>query len=134
MTGCFEESAMIEEYVDELLNTFRTPFWLDECDCSIRGIRSQQIINLRRKHKKTLLIQTIIFYSIWLVLWSPNMLAFQFINVNTQLGIYISLLNYIEITIDPIFVAVLDIRYFQSWKKIWRNIKRYRQRAVVAAL
>ncbi|CAF1292197.1 unnamed protein product [Rotaria sordida] len=32
MTGCFEESAMIEEYVDELLNTFRTPFWLDECD------------------------------------------------------------------------------------------------------
>ncbi|CAF3762696.1 unnamed protein product [Rotaria sordida] len=36
MTGCFEESAMIEEYVDELLNTFRTPFWLDECDCHSR--------------------------------------------------------------------------------------------------
>ncbi|CAF3370519.1 unnamed protein product [Rotaria sp. Silwood1] len=30
MTGCFERNAMIEEYVDELLNTFRTPFWLDE--------------------------------------------------------------------------------------------------------
>ncbi|CAF3988978.1 unnamed protein product [Rotaria sordida] len=115
------------------LNTIIIAFCIRHVS-SIRGIRSQQIINLRRKHKKTLLIQTIIFYSIWLVLWSPNMLAFQFINVNTQLGIYISLLNYIEITIDPIFVAVLDIRYFQSWKKIWRNIKRYRQRAVVAAL
>ncbi|CAF2753416.1 unnamed protein product [Rotaria sp. Silwood2] len=101
---------------------------------SIRGIRSEQIINLRSKHKKTLLIQTIIFYSIWIVLWSPNVLDFQFINVNTQPGIYTSLLNYIEITTDPFFVAVLDIRYFQSWKMIWRKIKRYRQRAIVAAL
>ncbi|CAF4023972.1 unnamed protein product [Rotaria sordida] len=38
MTGCYEESAMIEEYVDELLNTFRTPFWLDECGCSIENL------------------------------------------------------------------------------------------------
>ncbi|CAF1016274.1 unnamed protein product [Rotaria sordida] len=101
---------------------------------SIRDIRSQQVINLRRKHKKTLLIHTIIFYSIWLVLWSPNVLAFQFIDVNSQLGIYTSLLNYIEIAIDPILVAVLDVRYLQSWKIIWGKIKRYRQRPVVAVL
>ncbi|CAF3888648.1 unnamed protein product [Rotaria sp. Silwood1] len=101
---------------------------------SIRGIRSQQIINLRRKHKNTLLVQTIIFYSIWLVLWSPNVLAFQFIYVNSQPGIYTSLLNYIEITTDPIFVAILDIRFFQSWKIIWRKIQGYRHRAVVTVL
>ncbi|CAF1139454.1 unnamed protein product [Rotaria sp. Silwood1] len=101
---------------------------------SIKGIHSQQIINLRRKHKKSLLIRTIIFYSIWLVLWSPNVLAFQFINVNTEPGIYISLLNYIEIKTDPIFITVLDVRLFQSWKIIWRKIKRCRRRAVAPAL
>ncbi|CAF3009720.1 unnamed protein product [Rotaria sp. Silwood2] len=97
---------------------------------SVKDIHSQQIINFRRKHKKTLLMQTIIFYSIWLILWSPNVLAFQFINVNTAAGIYISLLNYIEIGTDPFFVAVLDIRLFQSWKITWRKIKECRRRAI----
>ncbi|CAF0952354.1 unnamed protein product [Rotaria sordida] len=101
---------------------------------SIRGIRSQQIINRRRKQKKTLLIQTIIFYSIWLILWSPNVLAFQFINVNTEPAIYTSLLNYIEIAIDPILVAALDVRFFQSWKIIWRKIKGHRQRTIAPIL
>ncbi|CAF2964201.1 unnamed protein product [Rotaria sp. Silwood2] len=97
---------------------------------SIRGIRSQQIINLRRKYKRTLLTQTIIFYSIWLALWSPNLLAFQFINVNTQPGIYTSLLNYIEIAMDPILVATIDVRFFHSWRIVWRKIKARRQRTV----
>ncbi|CAF1528328.1 unnamed protein product [Rotaria sp. Silwood1] len=101
---------------------------------SIKGIHSQQIINLRRKHKKNLLMRTIIFYSIWLVLWSPNVLAFQFINVNTKPGIYISLLNYVEIQTDPIFITVLDVRFFQSWKTIWLKIKGCRRRAIAPAL
>ncbi|CAF2700117.1 unnamed protein product [Rotaria sp. Silwood2] len=101
---------------------------------SIKGIRSQQIINLRRKHKKRLLKNTIIFYSTWLILWSPNVLVFQFINVNTEPGIYTSLLNYIEIKTDPIFITVLDIRFFQPWKIIWRKIRECRRRAVAPAL
>ncbi|CAF1470551.1 unnamed protein product [Rotaria sordida] len=100
---------------------------------SIKGIHSQQIINLRRKHKKNLLIRTIIFYSIWLVLWSPNILTFQFINVNTEPGIFISLLNYIAIKTDPIFITVLDVRFFQTWKIIWQKIKECRRRTVAPA-
>ncbi|CAF4027037.1 unnamed protein product [Rotaria sp. Silwood1] len=101
---------------------------------TIRDIHSEQIINFRRKHKKTFLIQTIIFYSIWLLLWSPNVLVFQFINVNSKLGIYTSLINYIEIVTNPFFIAVLDVRIFQSWKIIWRKIKERRQRAIAPVL
>ena len=98
---------------------------------SIKGIRSQQIINLRRKYQRILLLQTIIFYSIWLILWSPYVLAFQFINVNTTPGIYTSLINYLEITIDPVVVAALDIRFLKVWQTIWRRIRGRRQTIVV---
>lgn len=98
---------------------------------SIRGIRSQQVIDRRRKHQRTLLHQTIAFYSIWLVLWSPNVLAFQFINVNTEPGIYTSLLNYVEIMIDPIIISAIDVRFYRSWHKIWRKIKGHRQVTIV---
>jgi hypothetical protein len=97
---------------------------------SIKGIRSQQIIDRRRKYQRTLLFQTITFYSIWLILWSPNVLAFQFINVNSEPGVYTSLLNYIEITVDPIIVAALDVRFFKSWQTIWRKIRGHRQGTV----
>jgi len=99
---------------------------------SIRGVRSQQIINRRRKHQRTLLFQTITFYSIWLILWSPNVLAFQFINVNTEPGIYTSLLNYVEIAIDPIIIAVIDVRFYKAWQKLSRRIRGRRQ-AIIAA-
>jgi hypothetical protein len=98
---------------------------------SIRGVRNQQIINLRRKYQRTLLFQTITFYSIWLVLWSPNVLTFQFINVNTQPGIYTSFFNYIEIMIDPIIIAGVDVRFFKVWQTIWRRIRGRRQAIVV---
>jgi hypothetical protein len=94
---------------------------------SIRGVCSQQIINRRRKRQRTLLFQTITFYSIWLVLWSPNVLAFQFINVNTEPGIYTSLLNYVEIAIDPIIIAVIDVRFYKAWQKLCRRIRGRRQ-------
>jgi hypothetical protein len=98
---------------------------------SIQGVRSQQIIDRRRKNQRALLFHTITFYSIWVILWSPNVLAFQFININSQPGIYTSLLNYIEITVDPIIVAALDVRFLKSWQKLWRKIRGHRQGTVV---
>jgi hypothetical protein len=101
---------------------------------STQGIRNQQVIDRRRKHQRTLLSQTIIFYSIWLVLWSPYLLAFQFVNENSNAGIYTSLLNYIEIAIDPVVVAVLDVRFVKTWKKIWRKIRGRRQGVVAVVV
>ncbi|UJR08411.1 hypothetical protein I4U23_012681 [Adineta vaga] len=98
---------------------------------STRGVTSEQIISLRRKHQRTLLYPTLVFYSIWLTLWSPNVLAFQFINVNSDSGIYTSLLNYVEIAIDPAIVAVIDVRFLKTWQTLWRKIRRKRQGTVV---
>jgi len=101
---------------------------------STQGIRNQQVIDRRRKHHRALLSQTIIFYSIWLVLWSPYLLAFQFINENGNAGVYTSLLNYIEIAIDPAIVAVLDVRFVKTWQTIWRKIRGRRQGVVNVAV
>lgn len=95
---------------------------------SIVGIRSQQIINRRRQHQRTLLFQTIIFYSTWLILWSPNVLAFQFINVNTTAGIITSFINYIELTLDPLVIAALDVRFFKVWQTLWRKLRGHHHR------
>ena len=98
---------------------------------SVVGIRSQQLINRRRQHQRKLLFQTVIFYSTWLILWSPNVLAFQFINVNTDAGIITSFINYIELTIEPLMVAALDVRFFKVWQQLWRRIRGLRQATVV---
>ncbi|CAF4391119.1 unnamed protein product, partial [Adineta steineri] len=41
-----------------------------------------------------------------------------------------SLLNYVEITIDPAIVAILDVRFFKTWQTIWRKIRTFRHRVV----
>ncbi|CAF2009860.1 unnamed protein product [Rotaria magnacalcarata] len=115
------------------LNTIIVAFGIRHVS-SIKGVRSQQIVNLRRKYKKVLLFQTVILYSIWIVLWSPNIIAFQFINVNTQAGIYTSQFNYIEIAVDPSIVATLDVGFFQSWQIIWRKMKGCRRMAAVPVI
>ncbi|CAF0992232.1 unnamed protein product [Rotaria sp. Silwood1] len=51
---------------------------------SIQGVISQQVILRRRRRQRTLLLKAIAFYSIWLVLWSPDTLAGQFIDVNSD--------------------------------------------------
>ncbi|CAF4513024.1 unnamed protein product, partial [Rotaria magnacalcarata] len=65
---------------------------------------------------------------------SPNIIAFQFINVNTQAGIYTSQFNYIEIAVDPSIVATLDVGFFQSWQIIWRKMKGCRRMAAVPVI
>jgi hypothetical protein len=76
---------------------------------SVQGVASQQIIQLRRKRQHMLLIQTVMFYSIWLILWSPDIIAFQFININSNPALFTSLLSYVCTAVDPIIVAILDI-------------------------
>lgn len=98
---------------------------------SIRGVASQQIIYLRRKRQRILLCQTISFYSIWLLLWSPDIIAFQFINVNTDPAIFTSLLSYVGIALDPLIVSIVDIRFLTPWKIIWNKMKQQQQVAAI---
>jgi hypothetical protein len=97
---------------------------------STGNIRNQQILNNRRKFHRTLLTQSLLFYSIWFLLWSPFVIAFQFINVNTNAGIATSSLNYVQVAIDPAIVAIIDVRFIKAWRAAWRKFKRYRQKHI----
>jgi hypothetical protein len=80
-------------------------------------------VSAREKYHRSLVIQFLIFYTIWLSLWSPNIIIYQFtsgINTIETIG---KLLNFIEITLDPIIVGALDVRFYQSWKQLWRKLK-----------
>jgi hypothetical protein len=90
---------------------------------SVHGIVSRQIIDLRRRRQRILLLQTVAFYSIWLLLWSPDIVAFQFINVNSEPAIFTSLLNYIGIVIDPLLLMILDLRLITPWRTVWHKIR-----------
>jgi len=94
---------------------------------STQGIVSEQIILLRRKRQRILVLRTLAFYSIWLILWSPNILSFQFINVNSDPAILTSLLSYIQIALDPVLIGIVDIRFLTTWQTLWNKIKRHRQ-------
>lgn len=94
---------------------------------STKGVVSEQIILLRRKRQRILIVQTLVFYSIWLILWSPDVLAFQFLNANSDPAIYTSLLSYIEMALDPAIVAIIDVRFLTTWKTLWNRIRRNRQ-------
>lgn len=91
-------------------------------------IQNQQIINNRRRFHRRILVQAIIFYTIWIVLWSPFVLSFQFVNVNSVTGIFTSMLNYVQIAIDPLIIAVIDRRLLKAWADTFKKILRKRPR------
>ncbi len=94
---------------------------------SIKGVFSEQIILLRRKRQRILVLQTLAFYSIWLILWSPDVLSFQFTNVNSDPGVVTTFLSYIEIALDPFIICIIDVRFLTTWRTVWKKIKRHRQ-------
>jgi hypothetical protein len=73
----------------------------------------------REKYHRSLVIQFVVFYTVWLLLWSPNLLIYQFTSGTSNATIIASLLNFIEITLDPIIIAALDVRFQKIWLKIW---------------
>ncbi|CAF2544562.1 unnamed protein product [Rotaria sp. Silwood2] len=94
---------------------------------SIRGVVSEQVILYRRRRQRILLLKAVAFYSIWLILWSPDTLACQFIDVNSDPGVFTSLLSYIEIALDPILITIIDIRFLTKLRTLWKKIKRNRR-------
>ncbi|CAF0722516.1 unnamed protein product [Adineta ricciae] len=79
-------------------------------------------VSAREKYNRTLVIQFLIFYLIWVSLWSPNVILYQISGGTNLVGIF-RLLNSIEIALDPIILAALDVRFCQAWRRMFNRIK-----------
>lgn len=98
------------------------------------NIQNRQIINNRRKFHRRILIQSILFYTIWIILWSPFVLSFQFINTNTTAGTFTAMLNYIQVAIDPAIIAIIDRRFLRAWISTFKKILKKRPRQIQPTL
>ena len=87
--------------------------------------RQDQIrISARDKYHRSMVIQFLLFYVIWLAFWSPDVLVYQFTTGDSVLNTVTSLLNYVGIMLDPIVIAALDIRVRKGWVSSWHLIKK----------
>jgi hypothetical protein len=78
---------------------------------------------VRRNHHRRLIIHSLIFYSIWLSLWSPLMIVnfLDIDNINESIAFAVLVANTLETLIDPVISIFLDKRFAQAWKKtgVW---------------
>ncbi len=89
------------------------------------GIQAQEIVDARHKYHRQLVIQSSVFYSLWLLLWSPHLLLFPFYYKNGTIGNIAQILSYINITLDPIAISALDVRFLQTWRLTGDHLKRF---------
>jgi len=81
---------------------------------------------VHRNHHHQLIIDSLIFYSIWLSLWLPFMIVnfLDLDNIKESLAFAVIVANTLEILIDPVVSIFLDKRFAQAWKKTGVWIKR----------
>lgn len=77
---------------------------------------TQHHVSAREKYNRSLVIQFLVFYTIWLLLWSPNIVVYQFTSGTSDTTVIASLLNYIEIALDPVIIGALDVRFRHVWR------------------
>jgi len=85
--------------------------------------RGQHHVSAREKYHRSLVIQFLVFYTVWLSLWSPNIIVYQFTSGTNTATLVASLLNYIEIALDPIIISALDVRFQKVWSKLWTHFR-----------
>jgi hypothetical protein len=90
------------------------------------GIRTQQIINARLKYHRQLVIQSSVFYSLWLILWSPYLHFFPFYYKHSSTGSVTQILSYVSLA--------LDVRFLQAWRSTWNHIRRYMRPARIVPI
>jgi hypothetical protein len=84
--------------------------------------RAQHHVSAREKYHRSLVIQFLIFYTIWLLLWSPNVISYQFTYRAAVLRI-VRVLEFVQIALDPIIICALDVRFWEVWQNMWRHVK-----------
>jgi hypothetical protein len=92
------------------------------------GIRTQEIVNARHKYHRQIVLRASVFYTLRLLLWSPHLLLFPFYHKSSTIGIIAQVLNYISITLDPIVISTLDIRFLQTWRSTGDHLIRFIRR------
>lgn len=92
------------------------------------GISTQKLVDARVKYYRQIVLQSTVFYSLWILLWSPHILVFPFYHKSSRIGIIAQKLNYISITFDPIVIAALDVRFLQRWRSTGAHLGRYLRR------
>ncbi|CAF2073428.1 unnamed protein product [Rotaria magnacalcarata] len=92
------------------------------------GITTQQLVDARHKYHRQIVFQSTVFYSFWILLWSPHILIFPFYYKSSAIGIIAQKLNYISIILDPIVIATLDVRFLQQWRSTVDHLQKYVRR------
>ncbi|CAF3549525.1 unnamed protein product [Adineta steineri] len=103
-----------------LLNVFVVCCNMNHIHSTSQLSQTQHHDTAREKYQRALVIQFLAFYIIWLLLWSPNIIVYQFTSGASNITEIASLLNYIEIALDPFIIAALDVRFQKSWRKLGR--------------
>jgi hypothetical protein len=85
--------------------------------------KGQHHVSAREKYQRSLVIQFLVFYTIWVILWSPNIIVYQIINSKNDVTVIVRLMNFIEIALDPIIIAALDVRFWRAWQQAWVRIR-----------
>ncbi len=85
--------------------------------------RGKHHVSAREKYNRSLVIQFLIFYMIWIALWGPNVIIDQLTNGDNGITNYVILLNLIEICLDPIIIGALDVRFWKVWRQLWLQLK-----------
>ncbi|UJR17157.1 hypothetical protein I4U23_004053 [Adineta vaga] len=88
--------------------------------------RIQHHVSAREKYNRSLVIQFLLFYTFWLMLWSPNVIIYQVTSTITEGTNIVRLINFTEIALDPFIIGALDVRFWQAWKNVWAHVKRSR--------
>jgi hypothetical protein len=102
-----------------LLNIYIIYRSMHGVDLLINRDRTRIHLSAREKYHRSLVLEFLFFYTVWLVLWSPAILVYQLASVRSTLTMIASLLSYIEICLDPIIVTALHVRFQQIWKTVW---------------
>ena len=88
-----------------------------------KDIRTKEIVNARLKYHRQLVIQSVVFYSLWLIFWSPHLLIFPFYYTHSTIGLIAQIMNCISIAIDPLVITTLDVRFLKAWRSTSIRLK-----------
>ncbi len=132
ITACVVTYTNIYIQIFNIITAFALPISLNilVIYSSVRHVRlastlqrTQHHVSAREKYNRSLVIQFLAFYIIWVALWSPNVIVYQ-VGIGGNITSIVRLLNFIQIALDPIIIAALDIRFYRAWQACWVYVKR----------
>ena len=91
---------------------------------TLRSVHARQAL-VRRNFHRQLIINSSIFYSIWIILWLPAMIV-NYLGINDKyksITFAVTLASVLEILSDAVISIFLDKRFSQAWKKFYRVVE-----------